>query len=276
VPSSPSTGNPILARPFYDVVQGVESSSLIAYPNVIQGTISAEYVTSLQGAGVRAMYNLACGDGCGTSCITHCPVHTGYRFDMLLGYRFLRLDDRLDIVEDETSLQTANPGSFLIRDHFETENQFNGVDFGTQLNFCKGCFTLDLLSKVALGNTRSVINIDGSTIITQNAQSQAYNGGLLAQRTNIGTYEADEFAVVPELGVNLGYQVNGCWRVTAGYTFIYWSRVARAGDQIDRDVNTGLLAPEDPEVTTHLRPEFNLTYDHFWAQGLNVGLEGRW
>ena len=49
---------------------------------------------------------------------------------------------------------------------------------------------------------------------------------------------------MPELGVTLGYQLNPCWRATLGYTFIYWSRVARAGDQIDRDINPDLFPPE--------------------------------
>jgi hypothetical protein len=271
-----SAGTPILARPFYDVVQGVESSSLVAFPNLIRGTIAAAHETRFQGSGVRALYNLCCGDGSGMSCITHCPVHTGYRFDAVAGYRFVRLDDRVGVVEDETSLDAGNPGAFFIRDFFQTENQFHGFDFGSQFSFCKGCFSLDVLSKLALGSTHSIITIDGDTVITQGGQSQTFTGGLLAQRTNIGTYEADEFAVVPEIGINVGYQVNPCWRLTAGYTFIYWSRVARAGDQIDRDVNPDLIPPEDPVVTTHLRPEFNLTYDDYWAQGLNLGLEGRW
>jgi hypothetical protein len=271
-----STGDPILARPFYDIIQGFESSSLVAFPNVIQGTIAAEHVTSFQGAGVRALYNLCCGDGAGTSCFNHCPVHTGYRYDLLVGYRFLRLDDRLGIIEDSTSLETQNPGSFFIRDLFDTENSFHGFDLGSQLSFCKGCWSLDLLSKVALGNTRSIVTIDGDTVITDNGTSERFQGGLLAQRTNIGSYTSDEFAVVPELGVNVGYQINPCWRVTLGYTFIYWSRVARAGDQIDRDLNANLLPPEGPQETTHLRPEFNLLYSDLWAQGMNVGLEGRW
>jgi hypothetical protein len=53
-----STGNPILARPFFDPTIGRESAELVAFPNVISGTTAAEHVTSFQGAGVRAMYNI--------------------------------------------------------------------------------------------------------------------------------------------------------------------------------------------------------------------------
>jgi hypothetical protein len=271
-----STGDPILARPFFDVTIGSESSSLVAFPNVIQGTIAAEHETSFQGAGVRGVYNLACGDGTGISCLTNCPVPTGYRFDALVGYRFVRLDDRLRLTEDSTSLETGNPGSFFIRDQFVTENDFHGVDFGTALHFCKGCWSLDLLSKIALGNVHSTVSIDGSTVITQGGVAQQFSGGFLAQRTNSGVFTSDDLAVVPELGVTVGYRINPCWRLTLGYTFLYWSQVARAGDQIDRAINPNLFPPEDPPVTGLTRPEFRLLYSDYWVQGVNIGLEGKW
>jgi len=135
-----------------------------------------------------------------------------------------------------------------------------------------------LLSKIALGNTHSITTIDGSTVITQGtAAAQTFEGGLLAQRTNIGTFEDDQFAVVPEMGVTLGYQINPCWRATVGYTFIYWSQVARAGDQIDLRLNPNLIPPEGPPpVTTNQFPQFNWVYSDYWAQGLNLGIEARW
>lgn len=269
-----STGNPILARPFYDVVEGQENATLTAFPGIIQGQIRAEATTTFQGAGVRAVYNLACGDGCGMGCFTPCPVQTGYRFDALVGYRFVRLDDRVTV--DENSVAVDGGGTFLINDFFDTQNQFHGVDLGSKWSFCQGCWSLDLLSKIGLGNTNSRIRINGSTTTVEDGDANTFTGGILAQRTNIGTYEYNEFAVVPELGVNVGYQINPCWRATLGYTFIYWSRVARAGDQITRDLNTGLLPPEDDPVTTHLRPNFALHYTDFWAQGMTVGLEGSW
>ena len=40
----------------------------------------------------------------------------------------------------------------------------------------------------------------------------------------------DEFAVLPELGFNVGWQYNPLWRFYVGYTFLYWSDVARPGD----------------------------------------------
>lgn len=275
--SRSSSGNPILARPFYDVVNGQETAQLVAFPNLIEGTVNVRSVTKLQGAGIRLVSNLCCGEGCAPSILNNCTsVPTSYNIQFLTGYRFLRLDDQIEITEDLNSLDTAAPGQFVVRDLFDTKNQFHGGELGFVYATRRGRWSLDLLSKVAIGNTYSQIAIAGNTLITENNQTTNNTGGLLAQRTNIGEYTANEFAMVPELGLTLGYDLNPCWRFTMGYTLLYWSRVARAGDQIDTDVNPNLIPPEDPAVTTHLRPEFNLQYADFWATGLNLGLEATW
>ena len=272
-----SNGVRILARPFFDVLQGTESSSLVAFPSLIEGRVDVDAVTRLQGAGLRTVCNLYSGEQCSMGWFTGCQVQTHVRHDLIVGYRFLQLDDDLSITERETSLDPVAEGSFFIHDRFRSENQFHGLDLGTALHYQRGCWSLDLLSKVALGNVRSVARIDGNTEITEDGDTENNVGGLLAQRTNIGEYRNDDFAMAPELGFTVGYQVNPCWRMTAGYTFLYWSRVFRAGDQIDLDVNTDLLPPEEDEVTTSLRPAFRgFAADDFWAQGLTLGLEGNW
>jgi hypothetical protein len=146
---------------------------------------------------------------------------------------------------------------------------------GTQLQFRRGCWSLDLLSKVAIGNTRSTVTIDG--IAFQDGEQQEPRGSILAQSTNIGTHLSDEFTMVPEVGIGLGYQINPCWRLTAGYSLIYWCSVRRAGDQIDQHLNPELWPPRpiQPEAAG-LWPQFPGVGSDFWAQGLNVGLEATW
>lgn len=81
------------------------------------------------------------------------------------------------------------------------------------------------------------------------------------------------------MSVNVGYQVCKCLRATAGYTFIYWPDVFRAGDQIDTTVNRSqlpsLLTPGGPLVGP-ARPGALLRESDFWAHGLNFGLEFRY
>jgi len=61
--------------------------------------------------------------------------------------------------------------------------------------------------------------------------------GLLARPSNSGRSSRDAFAAVPECAVTLGYRVTRWLRATVGYSFLYWSDVARPGDQIDRGLD---------------------------------------
>ncbi len=57
------------------------------------------------------------------------------------------------------------------------------------------------------------------------ATTNNYNTGLLAQRTNIGTYDRDQFTMVPEFGLTLGYQLTSdCeqQQVTHWFTGATW------------------------------------------------------
>src|SRR5262249_15174735 len=82
-----------------------------------------------------------------------------------------------------------------------------------------------------LGSTAEVVDVAGSTVIAPPGQVPTVgNGGLLAQPTNSGHFSRDQFAVVPEVGINVGYQVTEHLRAFVGYSFLYWSNVARPGD----------------------------------------------
>ena len=81
---------------------------------------------------------------------------------------------------------------------------------------------------------------------------------------------------MPEVDFTVGYQVNERLRLTAGYTFLYWSSVVRPGDQIDTVVNplTAINDPaNDPNST---RPRFTFVEDDYWAQGFSFGAEYHW
>ncbi len=79
----------------------------------------------------------------------------GGNLDFLLGYRYLRLSDNLQMNESETSIdpEGAVPvGTQLaLSDSFHTLNEFNGVDLGmaAQWHCCR--WSHDLLMKMGLG-----------------------------------------------------------------------------------------------------------------------------
>lgn len=284
--SASSNGSPILSRPFFDlspmqsdpsqiVGQNVET---VAAPGILAGSVSVDAQTVFQTGGIRALFNLCCSQGCYPGCLLPgAGGPGGRRVDFLIGYRYARLGDSLAIYENLRSLESENPGSFVVNDSFKTTNIFNGVELGTSSFNYRGRWSLELLMKMALGNTQQQVDIQGYTTTTQSGSTTTDEGGLLAQRTNIGQYSRNQMSIIPQLGANVGYQLTPRLRALLGYTFFYWSNVARAGNQIDFDVNSRLL-PNDtrPPAGDMSHPRFVYQTTDFWAQGLNAGLDYRW
>ncbi len=274
------SGNDILSRPFFDTRPSLANQNVeqVAFPNSIEGSVAVNTYTQFLGAGARLRFNLCCGQSCYPNPCNPCSsIPGGYRFDFLLGYRYLRLGDGVSVNENLTSLQTSLPGTFLVNDSFRTLNQFNGIDFGTMATIYRGRWSLELIYRLALGNTNQFVSINGSTVTTQNGTSTTSPGGLLALPSNIGNYDRNTFGVVPELAANIGYALTPRLRIIAGYTFIYWSSVARAGEQIDLNVNSTMLPNSPNPPTGDLRhPQFVFVDTPFWAQGISAGIDYRW
>jgi hypothetical protein len=132
------------------------------------------------------------------------------------------------------------------------------------------------LVKVALGNTHSKAAVSGSTVVTVPVAGGGTDvtrtaSGLYAQQSNSGLFEQDDFAVIPELGVYVWRECLPRLRVGVGYTFIYWSRVARPGDQIDPDLNLSQLPPGP--LNGIPRPEFQWVITDMWLQGVNLAVD---
>ncbi len=273
--SGMSAGAPILARPFFNVLTGANDAELVAFPGVVTGDISATTVSHFEGAAVRLRKQLFGKSGCGYSQWACQTVPTSARWDVTLGYRFWELDESLAMRETLRSQTTVND-SFIINDHFETRNQFNGAELGVLWQGRRGWWSLDALMRLGIGNVHQTATISGNSTITENGTTTPYETGFLAQRTNIGTYDRDEFTIIPELGLTLGYQMTKRIRVTGGYSLIYIGNVIRPGDQVDLDVNPNLLAPELNPFSGALRPQFPFQETDYWVQGLSFGGEFRW
>ena len=71
------------------------------------------------------------------------------------------------------------------------------------------------------------------------------------------------------------YQVAPSIRIHAGYSFLYWTNVARAGDQIDLNVDARQL-PTRAGPGVGVQPAFVLRTNDFWAQGVNFGVQFRY
>ncbi len=270
-----STGTPILTRPFYNNVTGLQDSELVAFPNQLSGRIQVEATSQLTAAAVRFRKILCCSTKAACSPWDCGPIPSQSRIDATLGWRYLQLQEGLMIQEDLTSTNANNPGSFLITDNFQTYNQFNGAEFGFQWTGRRGFWTLDNILRLGVGVSTQQLTITGSTQSPKGSSTTA-NGGLLAQPgRNIGSLSREELGVVPEVGINIGYQLTQRLKLNFGYTGIYWSNVLRPGDQIDNTVNPNLLPPALATNAFNGQP-FAVRETDYWVQGLNVGGEFHW
>ena len=279
--SATSTGVPVLARPFFDVKTGVEASSLIAYPGQIEGTVTVHTDSEFVGGGFLFRRLRRAKEGCSNWFLCGCPEHFCSRTEMLFGYRYLQLNEGLIVTEDlVTGPQAPAQGTFsVIYDSFRTTNQFNGFDIGYTTRRTRGFWSLDTGIRLAVGNTQQKVSIAGQSTITDTTGgppvTTTHTGGLLAQTSNIGTYTQNEFAVVPEFDLKIGYQMTEQVKLSIGYTAIYWSNVVRPGDQIDLDVHPDLMPPATG-FTSGTHPTFAFDTTDYWVQGISFGGEYRW
>lgn len=95
--------------------------------------------------------------------------------------------------------------------------------------------------------------------------------GLLALSTNIGHHRRTLFALVPEIGFNLGLKPIDNLRIFMGYSFMYWNKVVRPGSQVNRNLNPNLFPP--PLSGGPAQPSFSFHERDFWKQTLNFGIE---
>jgi hypothetical protein len=259
------SGNRIVSRPFVNALTGQAAAELVSFPGVLGGTVRVDSSTNVSGADALMRCALCCDTGC---CC-------GYRVDLLTGYRYLSLEDDLRIVEDLFPLDaTAIPGTnILLNDYFSVRNQFHGAVIGLGFFGWEGPLSLEVNARLGIGAMVTRVNIEGSTRISApGAASVITPGGLLTQVSNIGRYNSTDFSVVPELEVRGGVLVFDGVRFTVGYNLIVMTNVARAGEQIDPQVNPNFLPPA-PSGVGPQRPAFDLQRTSAYLQGLTLGIE---
>ena len=262
-----------LDRPFFNIDENREDTELVAFPGVLSGSVAVDVRSELTGWGVHLRKLLCATEGCKACFFDRCPRPYSSRTEYLLGFRSVQLQESIRIEENLVSVDPVT--RFNIVDQFRADNHFNGLEVGVLHRITRGdsYFTGGL--RLAVGNTHQDIFINGQTVI-DNAGPQT--GGLLAQNSNIGSYEFDEFSILPQLDLTYGYYLTERLAATIGYTFLYWSNVARPGDQIDRIVDPGQLPTNPPTTPAVLDdfPQFRLDQTDYWAQGVNFGLAYRW
>ncbi len=263
-----SSMNPVIGRPFEEANNGQETAQLTALPGVASGMLTINAPTFLYGFEGNLRCLLCCG--------------CNYRITALAGFRNINLDESLTITENVQGLATAPPPftneMITVQDSFSTQNHFYGGQIGADALWYWGRFSVDVRGKVALGDTVQLLDINGSQrFVSPAGLVQNFTGGLLALPSNIGHFSHNAFSVVPEIGVNVGYQILPCLRGFIGYNFLYWSNVIRPGTSIQRTLDVTQIPnfPLNPEpAPVPGRPPVPVFHEvGFWAQGVTFGLQ---
>ena len=250
----------VLARPFFNTVSGQQDSQRIVFPGLVEGSLNV--ISSTEFETFEAVFRQVYVD------------IPGVRADYFVGYRYADLKDFIRVNESKVSLSGPTIGStFSLYDEFESENKFHGGEFGIRIIKQKNfCWSFECSAQIALGNTQSLVQIDGQTISTaRDGSSTTTDIGLLTQESNIGEYQVDKFSGIAEFGINARRHFVCGLDARIGYTAFFWSDVIRAGDQIDLDINTTQIPPGQLQGAP--APIFTAETSSFWAHGLNVGLE---
>jgi Putative beta barrel porin-7 (BBP7) len=201
----------------------------------------------------------------------------GLSVSVIAGLRYLDLREGLSI-ESTENLLAPGVGSFTGTDTFSTRNQFFGAQLGVKAEQQFGRFDGSVVGKVALGDNYQTVSINGNSVVSGfGLPSGTTSGGIFTQETNIGQRSRNQFAVVPEAQLQLGYTISSGIRLFVGYDVIYLNNVVRPGDQVDTTLNlTGnpTLSPGST-LTGAARPEAVFKSSSFWAQGIQFGASYR-
>jgi hypothetical protein len=263
-----STQYPVLSRPFLAVNNNQQTVDQISAPGIASGSLLINREASLWGAEANVKKRWV-----GTN---------RFRLDALAGFRYLNFDESLTITE--TAQRIAAPAFYsgTIVDKFETTNDFYGGQIGLTGEWRCGRWYWQGAAKVAFGTTHQSVSIAGSQNLTSPTGVPAVaNSGLFAiNGANVGTFSQNKYAVLPEVGLNLGFHITPHWRVFVGYNFMYLSSVLRPGDQIDTTLDVAripnLVPTPNATPVTPIRPSVSLKTSGVATHGISFGTGFSW
>ncbi len=267
-------GSDYLYIPFFDTSIDAENSVVIANPsvnghNAFSGAARLKSSNRMQGAELNAIAG---------GWLKDCD----YNVDLLAGFRYWNFNEDLTFSTNSPYLNNDFNNRFLqdrtdiftTSDQFKVDNNFYGAQVGFNATTTWNCFFLNLKAKVALGGIVKNIKTRGRLVTNDFDRfndPQIFDGGYFVQYPRKHTNT--KFSVLPEVNLNVGYQVmDGC-KIQVGYTFLYVSNVLRAGRVVNRDINSAAsnAISDLPVVSAERNNRCGRSSDGIWAQGVNVG-----
>jgi hypothetical protein len=266
-----------ISRPFVSLSALTESSVPVAAPGLATGAITAGAKQSIWGAEADVWSNVY-RNSPGTTCTV----------DVMAGARFIGLDGSADVgsftafAARLTDFPAFAPfaGSQVVRqESFTSHSRFYGGQVGVRGRADLETMVISGHAQLGLGVTDEEVTIRGTSVRTTPAGATIVSpGALLALPGNIGRFDRDKFAQVPEFGVDIDFPIGDHLTLGLGLTALYWSRVARLEDQLSQAVDVTQI-PNLPggggaAIVNHVGVA--LRQSDFWLLGALARVEVRW
>ncbi|MEN9673696.1 MAG: hypothetical protein RL553_1961 [Planctomycetota bacterium] len=227
-------------------------------------------------------------------------------FSGLLGFRYFQFNESLGVnsIYDISQVPgTPSPDTLqglqsnfskyqsitsTSSDNIKVYNNFLGPQIGINSNYNFKRVTFDCNGKLGIGVQHQVATINSSTAQTfvvkngdgtTSTQKSNYPAGLLFSPYDIGRHSRNQFGLIPELNLKLGYRLFDRMKITAGYDFLMMANVLRASNQTQLIPYTtqsnfsGLAAQQQTSSQTIQIPAFTFDNSNLIINGLNVGLQ---
>ncbi|HEY1192241.1 MAG TPA: BBP7 family outer membrane beta-barrel protein [Gemmata sp.] len=179
-----------------------------------------------------------------------------------------------------------SPTTINVVDSFRTFNHFNGGTIGLKGEGRYGIFTTSGFAKVSLGNLHQRLEVTGVTsffdpgtrvgnvTIRQPLVGSAV-GGVLANASNIGSYNDDRFTAIPEFGGTVGIALTRGLTGYVGINFLYLPDVIRPGGQAGNVVSSAAIpfSSSFGAANAVRAPRALFTQDDYWLGGVSFGLQ---
>lgn len=259
-------GSAVLASsPFVDAITNQPTAVLISYPELTSGVSNITFIgRSIVGAEAFLRPLLCAGEG--------------WRLDGLIGYRYRKLNEALDIQETLIPISPLFvPGTMLVTNEvIRANNAFQGgaIGFDWQKE-CGDCWVLNVRPTVGVGPMFTTVKRNGITAIhVPGTDDLTLLGATYNLSSNIGQVSSNDWTVIPELDVRVSKTLWDCVRLSVGYSALFFPSLARVGEQIDPFVNPNLIPPPIPGGP--MRPAPILEHSSAWLHGFTLGLELRY
>ncbi|HKB41933.1 MAG TPA: BBP7 family outer membrane beta-barrel protein, partial [Gemmataceae bacterium] len=241
----------------------------VSVPGASTGSVGISADLRFWGAEANAYRNLVY-----TSC---------WEVTALAGFRYLDLMENLGVSSTSADLLLGGTTT-TVPDRFTTRNQLYLGQVGAQATWTSGPVFVNFQGKVGLGPNGERVRILGSSIQTVPGFPTRFSqGGLLAVPAtpalpgggNFGVHSSNFFVIVPEVGLDVGWQISERVRLSAGYSLLYINSVARPGSQVNPTINRALV-PSDPvfgSASGPNQPAVSSKQETFFAHGALLNLE---